>query len=294
MTGREGEQASRGDEFPDALRAAIAGRGLSLDRLRYHLARRGYELSIATLSYWQSGRSRPERASSLAALSALEEILSVPEGSLLRLLPPSRGVIVDGRVLKMSDAEDLLVEDLFAQQGSARDEGYTRISLYERIEIDAEGGLGRRTVREVLRATSDGLTAFPVSARHEAQGGEATLTPLANCTIGQLFRRPHGIAGQIVFERPLRAGEPVIVEYAFDVQGQAPRETSWERQCTGRLREFHVEIRFAEAGRLPLVAEAFSRIGERELVEPLAIVDRRISRLLQDFGPGVYGVRWRW
>ena len=97
MTARDGEGPARSDGFADALRAAIVERGLSLDRLRYHLRARGHELSIATLSYWQSGRSRPERASSLTALGALEDILLVPEGSLLRLLPPTRTPVTTRR-----------------------------------------------------------------------------------------------------------------------------------------------------------------------------------------------------
>ena len=88
--------------------------------------------------------------------------------------------------------------------------------------------------------------------------------------------------------------EAAVVEYAFEVEGEPPRETSWERQCTGRLRQLHVEIQFAGPDRLPLVAEVFTRVGDRVTIEPIGIVDHRLSCLTQDFGPGVYGVRWRW
>lgn len=294
MTGRGGERPTHGDGFADALREAIAARGLSLDRLRYHLRARGHELSIATLSYWQSGRSRPERASSLAALEALEDILLVPEGSLMRLLPPAGSITPDGAALQLLDAEDQQVEMLLAGLGTSRDQGYIRISLYERIEVDADGGVGTRVVREVIQATQDGLSAFPVSSRHETPGGTACLRAVLNCSIGHVFRRPLGIAGQIVLDRPLRIGDAAVVEYAFDVEGTRPYETSWERQCTNRLRQLHVEITFDAGGRLPLVAEVFTRVGERASVEPIAIVDHRLSCLTQDFGPGIYGVRWRW
>ncbi|MYR59325.1 transcriptional regulator, partial [Streptomyces sp. SID625] len=40
--------------FADALRAAITASGLSLDRIRDRLVRRGASLSVATLSSWQS------------------------------------------------------------------------------------------------------------------------------------------------------------------------------------------------------------------------------------------------
>ena len=47
--------------FPDALRAAIKTSRLSLDRIQHRLGLRGITISVATLSYWQSGRRRPER-----------------------------------------------------------------------------------------------------------------------------------------------------------------------------------------------------------------------------------------
>ncbi|WP_113694645.1 transcriptional regulator [Amycolatopsis albispora] len=76
--------------FAAALRAAIRARGLGLERIRYRLRDRGVPVSLATLSYWQSGRCRPERPESLAALTELEDVLDVPPGSLTRLLPPPR------------------------------------------------------------------------------------------------------------------------------------------------------------------------------------------------------------
>jgi hypothetical protein len=76
--------------FPAALRAAIVARGLSLDRIRHRLARRGLSVSVPTLSLWQSGRRRPERAESLRVLSGLEQVLELPSGSLEILLGPPR------------------------------------------------------------------------------------------------------------------------------------------------------------------------------------------------------------
>jgi hypothetical protein len=59
--------------FAGALRAAIQASGLSLDRLQHRLRERGVTISVATLSYWQSGRSQPQRSQSLVALRHLEE-----------------------------------------------------------------------------------------------------------------------------------------------------------------------------------------------------------------------------
>lgn len=77
-------------EFSEALRGAISDSGLSLDRIQARLQACGVPVSVTSLSYWQSGKRQPERQRSLRAVLALEQILSVPTGSLLTLLPPPR------------------------------------------------------------------------------------------------------------------------------------------------------------------------------------------------------------
>jgi len=77
-------------EFADVLRAAIQARGLGLERIRERLLVQGVSVSMATLSYWQSGRSRPERRDSLAAVALLEEVLELPVGTLSGSLGPPR------------------------------------------------------------------------------------------------------------------------------------------------------------------------------------------------------------
>ena len=47
--------------FETLLSEAMDRRGLSLGRIRYHLRLRGHDLSVATLSYWRRGLSRPTR-----------------------------------------------------------------------------------------------------------------------------------------------------------------------------------------------------------------------------------------
>lgn len=73
------------DSFDGALRAAIQARGLSLERLHVRLAERGIHVSVASLSNWQRGSSRPERSRSLSAVRELEGILEVPPDSLSAL-----------------------------------------------------------------------------------------------------------------------------------------------------------------------------------------------------------------
>src|SRR3989442_8044626 len=80
------DSALRGGPFHIALRAAIAARGLPLQRVQHHLSRYGVKVGVTSLSYWQQGARRPQRPESLRAVRALEEILQLPEESLIRLL----------------------------------------------------------------------------------------------------------------------------------------------------------------------------------------------------------------
>lgn len=89
------ESVLRGGPFHVALRAAIAARGLPLQRVQHHLSRYGVKVGVTSLSYWQQGARRPQRPESLRAVRALEEILQLPDESLIRLLaradePPDR------------------------------------------------------------------------------------------------------------------------------------------------------------------------------------------------------------
>ena len=84
------DSALRGGPFHVALRAAIAARGLPLQRVQHHLSRHGVKVGVTSLSYWQQGARRPQRPESLRAVRALEEILQLPEESLIRLLAENR------------------------------------------------------------------------------------------------------------------------------------------------------------------------------------------------------------
>lgn len=93
LSGKNGYRTAGAEQataFSQELRAAIKASGLGLDRIQARLRRRGIPISVTALSYWQSGKRQPERARSISAVHALEEILERPAGSLVRLLQPPR------------------------------------------------------------------------------------------------------------------------------------------------------------------------------------------------------------
>lgn len=72
--------------FPAALRAALRARGLTLTQVADELAARGLTVSLATLSYWSTGRSLPRRRTSQQVVTELEDVLGVPAGTLVSAL----------------------------------------------------------------------------------------------------------------------------------------------------------------------------------------------------------------
>ena len=74
--------------FAVALRRAIESRGLGLDQIRQLLASRGSDVSVATLSYWQTGRRSPGRRTSFVTLAHLEDVLGMTPGALAKHIPP--------------------------------------------------------------------------------------------------------------------------------------------------------------------------------------------------------------
>ena len=100
------ETVLQGGPFHVALRAAIAARGLPLQRVQHHLFRYGVKVGVTSLSYWQQGARRPQRPESLRAVRALEEILRLPEESLIRLLAEKPGPSSD-RFLNVAGLEVL-------------------------------------------------------------------------------------------------------------------------------------------------------------------------------------------
>ncbi|QXJ24930.1 hypothetical protein AGRA3207_006349 [Actinomadura graeca] len=161
-------------EFAGALRQAIQASGLTLERIRHRLGQRGLTVSVATLSYWQRGRSRPR---SRAVVTTLEEILQVPAGTLTELLddptptaPPVRGG--PGRAGNGSGpsghgdrgraAGDLWPDPdryagLVAQLDRSGDHRLERLGIHDVYRLDDVRRTWSLSVRTVLRAAGDDI-----------------------------------------------------------------------------------------------------------------------------------------
>ncbi|MFI0485932.1 helix-turn-helix domain-containing protein [Actinomadura sp. 9N215] len=156
-------------EFAGALRQAIQASGLTLERIRHRLGRRGLTVSVATLSYWQRGRSRPR---SRTVVVALEEILQVPPGTLTELLDdpaptatPVRGGLTAGAPgpgERGRPARDLWPDpeqyaSLIGQLDRSGDHRLERLSIHDVFRLDEVHRSWTLSVRTVLRAAGDDI-----------------------------------------------------------------------------------------------------------------------------------------
>jgi transcriptional regulator with XRE-family HTH domain len=304
MPGRPTFGAETEQDFATALRAAIARRGLGLERLHERLRARGASVSVATLSYWQSGRSRPERRESLTALAHLESVLEVPVGSLSGLLGPPRP---RGRWLRrVPDSPDIgafwphprQIEVAVQGVDTRWDERLTRISQQDRLTVDATRGEHTTFSRQVLRAEADGPDRWVVILHlDEHDRPLPDVRPLHNCRLGRSISQPDSgiLVAELLFDRPLVRGETIITEHELVNVAPYPLATNYERKFRLPVREFVLEVCF-DPSAVPVRCVRFARTdGAAEVAREVAIDGAStVHGVALNFGPGSYGFRWEW
>lgn len=290
--------------FAAALRAAIRDSGATLDRLAEALRQRGTPVSLATLSYWRSGRSQPERARSLAALAHLEDLLGLPGGALGKLLPDPRPrgrgsaprptqTASSAAIWHRPDQVRRLVADLDLSQDGA----LTRLSAHDRVEIGPDRAKRLQHTRQVLRAERDGADRLVVICWGDAPGAPPPqVQAVRNCAVGRVRvdERTGLAAAELLFDRPLARRETIVVEHALHCPEPRPTASSHQRVSRLPVREYLIEVRFHPSA-LPHHCVRFSETGGQERVRALTLDSAHTAHALGlDLDPGRFGIRWSW
>ncbi|WP_433326610.1 helix-turn-helix domain-containing protein [Spirillospora sp. CA-294931] len=307
-------------EFAGALRQAIRTSGLTLERIRHRLAQRGLTVSVATLSYWQRGRSRPR---SRAVVAMLEEILQVPPGTLTELLDdpvpaavPVRGGVAgrgpSGAADRGRAAAELWPDpDLFAhvvgQLDRSGDHRLERLSTHDVYHLDDRRRPKSLAVREVLRAAGDDVDrvvcVHPVDAPESAVEGagepspDPVLTGLRYCRPGRVRAEGGLLAFELVFDRVLAAGDTAVVEYEVNLPADAPVQDAYGRRFSRPVRDYLAIVRF-HRDMLPARCYGFAQEAmntPRERVNELWIGTSGSAHLaVGDVRRGILGLEWEW
>ncbi|MBO0510203.1 hypothetical protein, partial [Streptomyces beijiangensis] len=210
--------------FHLALRAAIAVRGLPLQRVQNRLASRGIKVGVTSLSYWQQGARRPQRPESLRAVRALEDVLELPGESLLRLLGAEsaraeveRPATRSYRSLVESSGA---VERLLGELELPADGGLHTVGHHERVRIGAGRELRGRDSEHVVRAHRDGIDRYLAIHRGDPGCDPAGVVVRAgeNCRTGRVrWERESGVVvAELLFDARLRAGDTYLFGYGFE------------------------------------------------------------------------------
>ncbi|MBO2464319.1 helix-turn-helix domain-containing protein [Actinomadura violacea] len=293
-------------EFAVAFRQAVQASGLTLERIRHRLGRRGLAVSVATLSYWQRGRSRPR---SRAAVALLEEVLDVPPGTLTGPLdeaapapvPPRPGATAVAAGELWPDPQRYA--DLVGQLDRSGDHRLERLSVHDVYRLDEGGPRWALSVRAVLRASGDDVDRVVCVHRtgpdEPPDGAPAELSSARYCRPGRVRAGGGLMAFELVFDRVLAAGDTAVIEYELRPSGAGPAAPpdGYDRRFSRPVHDYVAVVQFA-AGRLPARCYGFTADG------PLA-PRRRLGELWIGTsgsaniaaGPvrhGIVGVEWEW
>jgi hypothetical protein len=298
------DTALRGGPFHVALRAAIAARGLPLQRVQHHLSRYGVRVGVTSLSYWQQGARRPQRPESLRAVRALEEILQLPDESLIRLLAESderSARRTAGRSYRsLVEATDVL-DRLLAELGAQLDGGLHMLGHHERVRIGARRELAGRESHHIVRAHQDGVDRF-VAVHHGDPGcapDRMTVHALDNCRTGRVrWDRETGVlVAELLFDTRLRAGDTFLFRYAVE-DGTAGASREYARGFGPAGGQYALQVRFDERA-LPVRCHRFaqhSAAAPRSGRQELALTGRHHSVHLVEprVRSGIVGIAWDW
>ncbi|MEH0469477.1 hypothetical protein QA943_11570 [Streptomyces sp. B21-097] len=314
------DTALRGGPFHVALRAAIAARGLPLQRVQHHLSRYGVKVGVTSLSYWQQGARRPQRPESLRAVRALEEILRLPDESLIRLLAESgeghaghrgdggkagaagaAGGRPAGRSYRSLLQASGILEQLLDELECPPDGGLHTLGHHERVRIGARRELLGRESQHIVRAHRDGVDRF-VAVHHGDPGCAPegmTVHALENCRAGRV-RRHHGtgvLVAELLFDTRLRAGDTFLFRYGVE-DGTGEASTEYVRGFGAAGGQYALQIRFDELA-VPVRCHRFTqhsaaapRGGRQDL--PLSGRHRSVHLVEPRVRSGMVGIGWDW
>lgn len=286
--------------FAHALARAVERRGVTLAWLSRRLGERGNGVSVATLSYWRSGRRRPEQHSSLAAIDELERLLHLEPGHLSSRIGPSPrlGPPSEERHLSELMSDRSAINRGLAALGFADLSDPVEVETHVVLDFDAEGRVWLCTTRSLMRARRDGLDRvcqiFTLDGPSETP---PSLETAHGFTPGEEWYDPE--SGVWVLERrltrALRAGERMVMESSVRVPPMPGAEPLYSHHLPRRSIGVLVWLRF-HPDKVPRHCESFTHrehAGEDvDHVDLDLVTTAHASFRLS--GPGRAGLRWTW
>lgn len=289
--------------FAEVLSEAIQARGLSLERIRARLDSAGVPVSIATLSYWQSGRSFPTRARSYHTLIELESILNLEPGHLTSLTHTADGrtrreLFEWQKVLPVAD----LVTGIIADLGIDMQGQLSRVLTHDVVTIGADRSEVKQVTSTVFRAERAGHHRWAVVLEGEGDVSESpTVKEIFGCTVGEVVTVPERrlTVAEMIVPRPLQRGELFTAEHHVTWPASGVASFRIEKAVPETMRGIGLGVRFhpdtapvdVYAGYRPEMGDEGDQPVDRIDV---ACVNHEAQHVRMDVKPGVYGLYWSW
>jgi transcriptional regulator with XRE-family HTH domain len=291
-------------EFSGRLRAAVSATPLSLQEISAALRERGTPVSISSLSAWQSGTSRPERAASLRALAELEDLLGLPRDELREKLPARlpRG---RSRTQQLTPEEawqnPASVTRVLARLGAVPNDPKDPQPLSQRLhlKVDELGHMRSLAISTMLLARRNGTTRIISVTDDDTIDDAPRVVTARGAKVGR-FRGDPGTgisAYELLFPNPLEAGQLTLLDYT-EYYPRGVDSTDLTIRIHPGAREVALGVEFARV-RLPVECHAFHQKRADASEQPLeglvsgtAEGGSTVQLVALDPAPGIYGIRW--
>ncbi|WP_152642465.1 helix-turn-helix domain-containing protein [Microbacterium sp. SA39] len=286
--------ASPSGAFAEALRAGMQRRGLSLRSLQRRLRDRGHEVSVATLSLWQSGGRKPSAETAFDVVREIESLLDLHEDALTGTLTRNRRVAQD-RNVPFADFVGLEHNEVTDESGARQlsERSATIIS-----HVDADGRLVRNVIRNVWQARVDGAREVAVFLTIEP---EEVSPPVVRGVLGcDLVDIVDDMEQRIIrptlrLHAPLDRGDLVLTEWESVDHKYAHEAASFIQGLVAVRPEAEVGVFvYFDPAYLPRRCTATVETDGGQRVFPVKVVANSASHVEFDFGPGMITIEWEW
>ncbi|EAP97287.1 hypothetical protein JNB_17493 [Janibacter sp. HTCC2649] len=287
--------STRTSDFASTLDAAIRERGLTLAELRRRLEHLGTPISESALRFWRTGARRPEHRHSLDVLDNLEDILGLGRGDLTARLGPSRRLR-----RSRADATDSIAGTPGVLQPLLETIGCVDLAELERlsdsvvIEIGADRRIRSASNRSLWRSRVEGGRRLMVPLSIDSPTESRPTISVRGAEEGRwAYDSATGWAvWELLLPRGLAIGETAVVEYSCTDIVDTEDVTHFACSAERRLAHAGLWVRFD--GDPPRWNERIEEDDTGLSTSVISPMGSSVHRTVQDFGPGLFGLRWTW
>lgn len=278
-------------EFASILRQAVRRRGQSLRTIRRRLRDRGYQISVAALSMWQSGARRPDRDTSFDTVRELEQLLLLEEGALTDALGPSRRIQPNRHrtyaalaALPDSPLTNEPAAELLERSGSLL------------IEIDAASRVARTVNRTLWQAHRDGARhAVIFYGMSEADSAAPEIRGTIGCDLvdTEIDLDQQLVRATLRLTSPLRKGELALTERESITSASSGPESEYTVIAPRRQAAIVLHLSF-DPQRLPRRCRVIVESDGTSRSHAVSLNGRGATHAEFNFGPGTFTLIWGW